>query len=116
MVSYNLKTAPSQSDEDLTISVNDKTERCDKTTNLFAAGVERLEPGRVPREYLTLLFGLLRPSDAVIREAVADHLCDGVLQATAAEKYRVKQGSISRQVNRLKAVNDQVCALAKYHK
>lgn len=87
-----------------------------QTKGMFSSEVERLDAGSVPREYLTLLYGLLKPAETPVRNAVADHLCDGILQSTAAEKYGVKQGSISRQVSRLQIINEKVCELAKYHR
>ena len=90
--------------------------RCKDTNNLFGGGVESLEAGNVPGEYLALLFKFLKAADGSVRDAVSDHLCNGVLQSTAAENHDVKQGSISRQVKRLQDVNGIVCELAEYHR
>ena len=89
--------------------------RCKDTGNLFGKGVESLEPGNVPEEYLTLLFELLKSAESPVRTAVFDHLCSGKLQSTAAEERGVRQGSISRQVRRLQQVNATVSQLAKFH-
>lgn len=80
------------------------------------SGVETLEPGKVPKGYLTLLYQLLKLGHTPIRQAVVDHLCNGVLQSTAAETYNVKRGSTSRQLKRLNHVNSITCELARYHK
>ncbi len=80
------------------------------------SGIETLEPGKVPKRYLALLYQLLKLGHTPIREAVVDHLCNGVLQSTAAETYNVKKGSISRQIRRLNQVNEITCELARYHK
>ncbi len=79
-------------------------------------GVATLEPGKVPLGYLTRLYQLLKLGHTPIRAAVEDHLCNGVLQSTAAETHHVKRGSISRQVRRLHHVNGIACELAEYHK
>lgn len=79
-------------------------------------GLETLEPGKVPEGYLTLLYRLLNLGHTPVRAAVVDHLCNGVLQSTAAETHSVKRGSISRQVRRLNHVNGIACELAEYHK
>ncbi len=80
------------------------------------SGIETLEPGKVPKRYLALLYQLLKLGHTPIREAVVDHLCNGVLQSTAAETYNVKRGSISRQIKRLNYVNGIACELARYHR
>lgn len=89
--------------------------RCNETENILGSGIEVLEPGKVPTDYLALLYQLLKPVEVPIRSAVADHLCLGVLPSTAAETHGVKQGSISRQVKRLTQVNDIACQLSRYH-
>ncbi len=92
-----------------------KEKRCKETANLFGGGVENLEPGKVPKEYLDLLFSLTKTSEKV-QVAVIDYLCAGISQMSAAEMRGVNQAAISRQVKRLESINKTVCELVKYHR
>lgn len=85
-----------------------------QTLNFLVEDIEKMVPGRVPEEYLKELYFFMRPPSENIQKAVFKHLCNGVLQSTAADEYGVKQGNISRQVKRLEEINNKIFGLKKY--
>lgn len=88
--------------------------RCNSTVSFLVDDIENLTPGHVPKAYIEELYEFMRPASAEVKEAVIKHLCDGVLQSTAADEFGVKQGNISRQVKRLTEINEKIFRLKEY--
>ncbi|MGH1472650.1 MAG: hypothetical protein ACRBCS_15825 [Cellvibrionaceae bacterium] len=76
--------------------------------------LKELLPGHVTEEYLRRIYLFMRPTSEDMKSAVIDHICLGVTQPEAANKNGVKQGNISRQVKRLKAVNLNIIETIEY--
>lgn len=59
-------------------------------------------------DYVRQLFKIAQKhSDAVI-EATIEHLCNGLTQEEAAEKYQITQSTVGRAVSRIKQLDKLV--------
>jgi DNA-binding MarR family transcriptional regulator len=79
--------------------------------------LEKLVAGKVPEEYLDLLYhfgaeGYINPP---VKAAVTKHLCDGISQSEAEQEMGVKQSSISRQIKILQKINQKALRSAWEH-
>lgn len=74
--------------------------------------------GKVPEEYADLLLSRItsRNNAEAVRDAAKEYLVNGGQQIEVAEKYGIKQSSLSRLLNKLKGLDDWVAEAIQYHR
>lgn len=66
-------------------------------------------PSMTP-EYINILLKLTKAQSANVVAATTAHLCEGITQTRAAERYGVEQSAIARLVKRIRELDQLVDA------